>query len=549
VVELVERRTRLAGQAPGGPQRYARDRAQRSRLGALADDVAHHDDRARGRVDHVVEVAAGLHVLPRRPVDGRDLAARQHRRRLRAQAGRQRVRDLRAVAQQPRVAERVGDPLGERLGDRLVGVVEAAVRLRRNEGERPEHIVARAQRHDQQRGQAERLEQLAILLVERGRAHPLGVDVVDPHRRARAQYAGHGALVVDMHRMERPQPVRQRHLRRLQVGDGGEVEIATGTGQLDPAPVGERGDRLLRYLLQRGVEVERRAEQPPRLRQQPLAQLRALHGRDVLGQVHREPRTVAVVLQDRALREQPALLAAGAIDPAHEHRRRVALAIPRSQRRNVPLRKRPPVGVVQREALPQLGHRRGDQALDGAGAHQGRRRRVGHHDPAVGVEDGHRILERVHDRLERAQLQPAPLRLGGQELPPSSGSRNGTSSATPATSNSRCTAALPGSTWNAKPSRRDASVVSRISRNPDVSRKRRPERSSVTAPLALCCCSTSRSWRCVAMSSSPCGVTTLPSGPAPTSTVNSISSRSIVKSYQPPSSRSTAAFAARIQRS
>ena len=55
----------------------------------------------------------------------------------------------------------------ERLGELLVGVVEAPVRLRGDEREHAEHVVAGAQRDGEQRGEAERLaQQLEVLVVD-----------------------------------------------------------------------------------------------------------------------------------------------------------------------------------------------------------------------------------------------------------------------------------------------------------------------------------------------------------------------------------------------
>ena len=79
------------------------------------------------------------------------------------------MRHLDAVAEQPVVAQRVADPARQRVGDLEVGVVEAPVRLRRDERERAEHVVAGAQRDDQQRGEPERLQQLEVLGVLRRR--------------------------------------------------------------------------------------------------------------------------------------------------------------------------------------------------------------------------------------------------------------------------------------------------------------------------------------------------------------------------------------------
>ncbi len=187
-------------------------------------------------------------------------------------------------------------------------------------------------------------------------------------------------------RVASAQAPRERDLVRLEVGERRQLERPVRPGQVDRAPVGERGDRQLGDLLQRGVEVERRAEQPAGLGQQPLAELRALDGGDVLGDVHRHHRTVAVVVQHRGLDQQPPLVARLAIDPAHEPRRRLALVLARARPGQVVRGERPPVGVVEREALPQLRHRRRDQLLDRAGLHQPRRGRVGHHDPAAAVD-------------------------------------------------------------------------------------------------------------------------------------------------------------------
>ena len=207
-------------------------------------------------------------------------------------------------------------------------------------------------------------------------------------------------------------------LAGLQMRDRREVQEPARPRQLDPAPVGEGGDRQLRDLLERGVEVVRRAEQPARLGEQPLAELGALDGRDVLGHVHRHRRKAVVVMQDRALGEQPALVAGRAVDPAREQRRRVGLARPRVHPAQIVLGQRAAVGVVDREALEHLRHRGRDQLLDRGRPHQTRRRGVGHHDPAIGVEHRDRVVERADERLELALRGQQPRVVEPDRQPP-----------------------------------------------------------------------------------------------------------------------------------
>ena len=129
VVELVQRRARIAGEAPRRAQRDARDGAERGRRRALAGHVADHDDRARGRVDHLVEVAAGLHALPRRAVAQGDLAARHLQRLVGREPRGEHVGDLVALAVQARVAQRLADAAPERVRQLEHVVVEAPVGL------------------------------------------------------------------------------------------------------------------------------------------------------------------------------------------------------------------------------------------------------------------------------------------------------------------------------------------------------------------------------------------------------------------------------------
>ena len=129
------------------------------------------------------------------------------------------------------------------------------------------------------------------------------------------------------------------------------------------------------------------------------------------------------------------------------------------------------------------------------------------------------LLQR-RGRRRRARRRPSAAPAGGRVRVAGgessrSGRRNGTSSVTPATSNSRWTAAMPGSTGTrsrraARPPRSRGPAA-----GPEVSRKRRrAEVERHRAGRAACRSSAARSSPCVAMSSSPAGRTTRPPSPA-----------------------------------
>ena len=407
MVELVQRGARIAGQPPRRPQRHPRDRAERGGRRALADDVAHHDDRARRRVDHLVEVAAGRHVLARGAVDRGDVAARQHGRGLGAQPGGEDARHLHAVAEQPVVAQRVGDPPGQRVRHLEIGLVEAPVRLGRDQGERAEHLLAGAQRDDEQRGEADRLEQREVLVVLRRVAQHRRRDAAHQQRLARPDHARAPPVVVEPRGMARAQPARQLDLLRVEVRDRDLLEDPAGAGQVDRAPVGERRHGQLGDPLERGREVGRRAELAPGLDQHPLPDLGPSGRSDVLGDIddHRGP--PAVVEHHRGLRREPGLPAGAGVDAPHEHGRRRAPALQRAHPAHVVAGERPPVGVVEREPLEDRVERQRAQRVERRGADQLDGGLVREQDRALRVAHGHGV---VHARARAPRPGGRPPR-------------------------------------------------------------------------------------------------------------------------------------------
>ena len=93
-------------------------------------------------------------------------------------------------------------------------------------------------------------------------------------------------------------------------------------GEVDRAPVCDRGDREPGDRAQRLLVVERAREHPARLGQEPVPVLGALEVGDVLDHVDREPHRAVVVEHRRRLDPRPAFLGALAAVVAHGQRRR-----------------------------------------------------------------------------------------------------------------------------------------------------------------------------------------------------------------------------------
>ena len=187
-------------------------------------------------------------------------------------------------------------------------------------------------------------------------------------------------------------------------------------GQRDRAPVGDAGDGDLGDALQRRLVVEAARQLGGRLRQQPLAQLGALDRGQVLDHVHDAVGLRAVAGDQRGLVEQPALLAGGDDDVAHEQRRRLGLAVQQPVAGQLGAVERAAVLVEDREARHDLAGRRLQQLLPRAGAQQRDCGVVDVDDHAVRRHHGDGLAERVQ-RAGQAPLDAGqPLRVGGLGL-------------------------------------------------------------------------------------------------------------------------------------
>ena len=201
--------------------------------------------------------------------------------------------------------------------------------------------------------------------------------------------------------MARAQLPRARRAVRIGVRDGDRLQHARAAGQVDPAPVRERRHDQLGDLLERRLDVERAAEREPGVQQEPLADLGAARRGHVLGDAHHEHGAAGAVADRRRLDEQPLLLARGADDPAHEQRLDVVGAVQEAVPRQVLVVQVAPVGVEEREALPQL--RQVEPVVRAAGVEHGPRGRVGQDDAPVQVAHVDRVVHVVDQRLELAR--------------------------------------------------------------------------------------------------------------------------------------------------
>ena len=118
-------------------------------------------------------------------------------------------------------------------------------------------------------------------------------------------------------------------------------------------------------------------------------------------------RRLVLVVERARLRQQPALLAGGLRDPAHERRLGDA-AGRRLQARKAPRAEAPPVLVEQDVAVEDLGERRGHELLRRRRAEEGGGGLVGEDERAVGPLHRDRLAEVLEHRLQ-APLGPPEL--------------------------------------------------------------------------------------------------------------------------------------------
>ena len=305
-----------------GADRVARQRRHRRGLRALAADVA--DDRepvVLGRREEVVEVAADLVLLARRPVQRAGLDARDLRQQRRQQRGLQRLGDLGAGAVEAGVLDRGGRAQREVLGEPQVGVGEAPPRLRADERDHAEDAVAHAHRDHHRRGHAERPGSAAGArrpARPRRSARP-GCRARAPTRPSAARGGRRGR------RAGRRDSAPRSPAAHLTFAGS---KCATATRSSSPAASPSRstahqsamtGHRELRDRGQRGLVLERVGERAARLGQEALRLLDLLELGDVLDDVDGEPYGPVGVADGLGLDARPAPLAALAVDELHQH--------------------------------------------------------------------------------------------------------------------------------------------------------------------------------------------------------------------------------------
>ena len=209
--------------------------------------------------------------------------------------------------------------------------------------------------------------------------------------------------------LELPHANRQLALGRVAVGDHGLLTLPLAIDELDHAPVDESGDRGVGDVVERLLIVERGDQQPAGLRQDARMDLGGLHGGDVLDHRHRGDRLALGVAQRRGLEQLPACFAGQLVDAVDQQRRRIWLSAQQPDRRDVIHRHRAAVLVVDHVVGHDGVEPVAPQILERLEAEAAQRRSVGVDDLAVGVADGERLPEGLHEVGEFRPLPPEDL--------------------------------------------------------------------------------------------------------------------------------------------
>ena len=481
VVELVERRARIAGEAPRRAQRDARDGAQRGGRRALAGHVADDDDRAGRRVDHLVEVAAGLHALARRAVAQGHLAAGHLRRLVGREPGGEHVGDLVALAVQARVAQRLADAAAERVGQLEHVVVEAPVGLGRAEHE---HAEDRAPRPGRARpSSAVRPVSRSSARCSASVASACSISSVMPATRSGSPVrstaaspdgpsSAHGMAAAQLPRARRAVGIGVRHR------DGLEDARRGRAGRCRTSPRASGTTSSATSWSDASTSSERlRASPASSSSRWPISARRVAVTSSVT--------LITSTGRPAASRIAVALMSSHCCSPVARTTRRMSSGSTCSS----PCRRRnhgrslvvqvAAVGVEQREALPQL--RQVERVVRAAGVEHGPRGGVGQDDPPVQVAHVDRVVHVVDQRLELAREAPPRARRRGsaRRAAPTasanrrSGSRNGARRG-PVASTSRP---------SARPCARSGAAISELeaepAQRPGAARRRRGERRRV----------------------------------------------------------------------
>jgi hypothetical protein len=177
-------------------------------------------------------------------------------------------------------------PVGEVLGERLVGFREAAARLRRDERQHTEDLAADGEGNAEVRAQPQRTQQAQVLLVAGpGNEHRVG-DVRDDLRPACPQDGVDTVRGILCRGIALLQLVSQLHTGRVHVGDSEPPQRAVGGDHVDGTPVGEEGDRQPGHLLQRALVINQRCQRHTRPDEELRGLFRPPSGTDVAEDQH-----------------------------------------------------------------------------------------------------------------------------------------------------------------------------------------------------------------------------------------------------------------------
>ena len=185
------------------------------------------------------------------------------------------------LAVQARVVDRQRGARGDLAheGDVVLAVARAPARA--HEGDRAQHLLARAQGDDQRRAEVQRAHELEVL----GIAGP-GHDLLLGHggeelRLARAHHVRRAGGGVRVGRIALAHAVREGDLGGVGVRHGDVAQCLLAAGHVDRAPVGQVAHAQLGDRGQRAVHLQRGVERGAHVGQEPHARQRGALGVDL----------------------------------------------------------------------------------------------------------------------------------------------------------------------------------------------------------------------------------------------------------------------------
>ena len=165
------------------------------------------------------------------------------------------------VAQEARVLDGERGALGDGPHELEVALVEAAAGLGHDERERAEDGAAHLERHDDVGAELQLVDQAQMLFVDDSFDEELAWNLGHQLGVAGAQHVIEAVGVVGPRRIASLEIVDERHLARIDVGDGDSCRLgAAAFDEIDRAPVGDGRHGQARHGGERALVVERGAQ-------------------------------------------------------------------------------------------------------------------------------------------------------------------------------------------------------------------------------------------------------------------------------------------------